>query len=385
MKKKILIIIACMLTVTLVTSAKTEENEQEIKLKTLEYLHVLDGYGNGEYKLNQLVTRAEMSKMVYILARGTSDLGKPFLNSETGYNDLDKNGNSHWAKGYISYCTKEGYIKSKSSLQFKPEDHMTIKEVCSILLRCMGVNEGKQLTEERDKMLNSCGKDEFQKATREDVINIIYDSIPQNNNKNKEEYPLAIVTESKYDPKTKEAEVTLVYLKSEESTAFSDTLREKCIVSDFYTAEPERKDSCWNEEAEDFADNHKFGYLYRIEKKGEKVDLSIIRGIAPKYTEKVTLVGLPKYYPPLFTLGNQLFFPKEKTKFFSVYPNLSTACMDAIIIDNIYRSGFIKLEGRPSDVLVDQTEMDMPFGSIYAELVNGEEKIHAFTFGIYKG
>ena len=194
MKKKIIII--CLFIAFLIQSisnASYEPNIEDIKLKKLVYCNILDGYSNGEYRLKELITRAEFSKMVYILIRGTNDLGKPFLEQENAFVDLIENGRTHWAKGYIMFCVQEGYLKGKTKSLFKPEEYISVSEICTILLRSMGIQKEEREYKEKETMImNTIEKKEEQYATREDVCKIIYDLLPPSSGTEAEDYPLAI-------------------------------------------------------------------------------------------------------------------------------------------------------------------------------------------------
>lgn len=96
---------------------------------------IVSGYGDGSFRPNQAVTRAEFFKMVAMLYSDT--LNTPI----TG--NIFKDLNGHWAEKYINLLQKLGIVKGYPDGTVKPDNNMTRAETASIMNRILGraVNE----------------------------------------------------------------------------------------------------------------------------------------------------------------------------------------------------------------------------------------------------
>ena len=98
-------------------------------------LGVINGKDTGDFDPSGIVTRAEMAKMICIVLNGGKDpsLGTTVTNS---YTDTV----SHWASGYIEYCTQLGIVAGDGTGKFNPNATVTGSEAAKMLLVAMGYN-----------------------------------------------------------------------------------------------------------------------------------------------------------------------------------------------------------------------------------------------------
>ena len=110
-----------------------EDTKYESAVKALEVLNIVDGYEDGEYKANKLVTRAEMAKLL-VIATGKDNTAKISLNAST-FNDVAAN---HWALGYINVASQCGFINGYPDGSFKPDETINYAEAATMALRALG-------------------------------------------------------------------------------------------------------------------------------------------------------------------------------------------------------------------------------------------------------
>ncbi|WP_281384869.1 InlB B-repeat-containing protein [Cohnella nanjingensis] len=92
---------------------------------------ILKGFGDGSFRPNAAVTRAEMAAMI------ANALGQPLeANAETGFAD-DKDIPA-WAKGAVSAIRKLGLTEGKGANRFDPSGKMTRAEAVTVLLNLIG-------------------------------------------------------------------------------------------------------------------------------------------------------------------------------------------------------------------------------------------------------
>lgn len=96
-------------------------------------LGVLEGYPDGTFKPNNLITRAEYAAVVYRARRLTQ------LPGNTVFGDVLA---SHWASGYIKAAEQAGLIKGKGIVNgvniFDPEANISYEEAVTLVVRALG-------------------------------------------------------------------------------------------------------------------------------------------------------------------------------------------------------------------------------------------------------
>ena len=99
-------------------------------------LNVIKGYEDGSYRPDEIVTRAEMAKMIYVIRNGGSDVVTQYEDYTTPFTDVENV--NHWAKGYIAYCYANGIIAGTSATTFKPDAPVSGQEAAKMALVLIG-------------------------------------------------------------------------------------------------------------------------------------------------------------------------------------------------------------------------------------------------------
>ena len=99
-------------------------------------LNVIEGYEDGSFRPDEIVTRAEMAKMIYVIRNGGSDVVTQYEGYKTPFTDVENV--NHWAKGYIAYCYANGIIAGTSATTFEPDRAVTGQEAAKMALVLLG-------------------------------------------------------------------------------------------------------------------------------------------------------------------------------------------------------------------------------------------------------
>ncbi|PID82445.1 MAG: hypothetical protein CSB16_01280 [Clostridiales bacterium] len=91
-------------------------------VSTLSKGHIINGYKDGSFRPNQLITRAELAVIA-------SRFDKLELNVKTPFNDVK----GHWAEKYIASAAKKGWIKGYKNGTFKPNKPITRAEFMTLV------------------------------------------------------------------------------------------------------------------------------------------------------------------------------------------------------------------------------------------------------------
>ncbi len=92
-------------------------------VETLRLMGVLDGYGDGTFRPNAVLTRAQFCKMAVYAMDGSSELGR--YSTVTIFPDVKP---SHWASSYINMAARKGdHLRlCRRQIQAQPDrDHRT--------------------------------------------------------------------------------------------------------------------------------------------------------------------------------------------------------------------------------------------------------------------
>jgi len=111
---------------------------------------VIDGYGDGSFKPQNYVTRAEFCKLIL------ASLGEKPLDSATfSFSDVS----SHWAKGYIEKAKQLGIIDGYGDGTFKPDARVTRAEISKMICNAKGMSISNATSGFYD--CNSCWADKY--------------------------------------------------------------------------------------------------------------------------------------------------------------------------------------------------------------------------------
>ena len=106
-------------------------------VETLRLMGVLDGYGDGTFRPDGKLTRAQFCKMVTYMMDGSNELGR--YRTVTVFPDVKP---SYWAAGYINLAAKgRNIIAGYPDGKFYPERTVTLGQAVTILLRLLGYKD----------------------------------------------------------------------------------------------------------------------------------------------------------------------------------------------------------------------------------------------------
>lgn len=133
--KKFISIFMCLLMFGLNANAYYDINDYDLeeKVEVLSDFNIINGYSDGSFRPDNLITRAEFSKMIVdtILADTSS-------NSQNVFFDLE---DSHWAKDYICIAKSLEIINGVSANYFEPESNITYEQATKMIVAALGYNE----------------------------------------------------------------------------------------------------------------------------------------------------------------------------------------------------------------------------------------------------
>ena len=116
-------------------------------------LGILNGYGDGSFRPTGKITRAEFSKMVYVVKNGVDDRGGVLQNVASKFQDV----NGHWARGYINYAERAGIIQGRSAVRFDPDAPITAFEAAKMSLLLLGYDAHREELIGRNWEANTAG------------------------------------------------------------------------------------------------------------------------------------------------------------------------------------------------------------------------------------
>ena len=133
MKKRIgaLLLALALLACAVPAYAVTEDSAA---IRTVRALGIMIGDEYGNMNLSGDVTRAQFAKML-VAASKYRDSVSPDGTGYSLYRDLK---NDHWASEYIRIAAQEGWMTGYTDSTFRPENPITLEEVCASTLRLLG-------------------------------------------------------------------------------------------------------------------------------------------------------------------------------------------------------------------------------------------------------
>lgn len=102
-------------------------------IQLLSALGIMNGDGDGSYRPNDTITRAEVTRMV-IHALGLEDAAT----AAKGISKFPDVPVEHWANGYINIATSQNIIVGDDTGNFRPNDKITYAEAMTIMVRALG-------------------------------------------------------------------------------------------------------------------------------------------------------------------------------------------------------------------------------------------------------
>ena len=147
MKKRILIwllaisMLGSLLTVPAGAAAVTKfsdvsDSYTATAVEALRLMGVLDGYGDGTFRPDTVLNRAQFCKMAVYAMDGSGELGR--YSTVTIFPDVKP---SHWASAYINMAARKGIISGFADGKFKPGQTVTAGQAVTILMRGLGYKD----------------------------------------------------------------------------------------------------------------------------------------------------------------------------------------------------------------------------------------------------
>ncbi|HHU05360.1 MAG TPA: S-layer homology domain-containing protein, partial [Clostridiales bacterium] len=142
LKKALVLVLAFAMVFSLFTfnaSAASFADDDEIVNKeavaTMSQLGIINGYEDGTFLPKQVVTRAEMCKMISVAMTGGN---LPLLEGTSLFSDTA----GHWANSYINYCYNKGIVSGDAGKggAFRPDAAVTGLEAAKMMLVALGYN-----------------------------------------------------------------------------------------------------------------------------------------------------------------------------------------------------------------------------------------------------
>lgn len=105
-------------------------------VESLRLMGVLDGYGDGTFRPDTVLNRAQFCKMAVYAMDGSGELGR--YSTVTIFPDVK---HSHWASAYINMAARKGIISGFADGKFKPGQTVTAGQAVTILMRGLGYKD----------------------------------------------------------------------------------------------------------------------------------------------------------------------------------------------------------------------------------------------------
>lgn len=122
----LLMTVAILLSASVMVSAATDEQKVDLK-----ELGIMIGDENGDLRLNDTITRAEVAKMICVA--GELTLGTSV--SSSAFPDVHKD---HWAYNYIYTAKENGIVVGDENGFFNPESKVTNEEIIKMVVSLLG-------------------------------------------------------------------------------------------------------------------------------------------------------------------------------------------------------------------------------------------------------
>ncbi|MDY3927881.1 MAG: S-layer homology domain-containing protein [Clostridia bacterium] len=106
-------------------------------VNTLVALNVINGYEDGTFLPDNLITRAEVTKVV-VAALNMLDSAEG-MSGSTQFTDMDES--SAWANGYVNAGVQQGFINGMGDGTFAPKANVTYAQIVKMLVSSLGYDE----------------------------------------------------------------------------------------------------------------------------------------------------------------------------------------------------------------------------------------------------
>ena len=151
--------------------------EYEDAVNVLIELGVVEGYKDGSYRPENVVTRAEMATLI-IKALGLND----YAVGKSSFTDM----NGHWANAYVAYATSLGFVSGFGDNTFRPDQTVTYDQAITMVVQALGYKgeymvggyPGAFVAQAKTLGMLDGIKSGAAGANRGDVATLIYNTLP---------------------------------------------------------------------------------------------------------------------------------------------------------------------------------------------------------------
>ena len=154
LKKILALVLALVMSLSLMATASagsfqdvTDDNQYKTAIEVLDALKVIKGYGDGTFKPEGTLNRAEAAVLVYRIATGDVDdkyLGNYTDMAQSNFTDLN---GYNWARGYINYCQNAKIVVGTSATTFDPGAKVTGYQLLVMVLRTLGYGKAGEFAD----------------------------------------------------------------------------------------------------------------------------------------------------------------------------------------------------------------------------------------------
>ncbi|MFA9424235.1 MAG: S-layer homology domain-containing protein, partial [Sedimentibacter sp.] len=182
MKKIVLIILILMLAATSNVYATSfpdisQNSYLEESVGVLSSYGIMQGYPDGTFKPDKIVTRAEMAKIVTVAA-GFYEYSQ---NMTSVYSDMK----GHWAESYVELANVLNIVKGTTESTYAPDKFIKFAEAYTMIIRLLGYSDESlpgewppnyfEKAKELNLFVNVDTSVEF--ATRKDISMMLYNAL----------------------------------------------------------------------------------------------------------------------------------------------------------------------------------------------------------------
>ncbi|MDR1065602.1 MAG: S-layer homology domain-containing protein, partial [Oscillospiraceae bacterium] len=181
MKKKISLILALVLTLSLFAMPAAAAADQTEVENTIRALGIMTGDEKGRMNLSDNITRAEFVKLAV-----NASVYKDTAAEASGYSLFKDVKSSHWASPSVKIAVDNGWVTGYSDGTFRPDKGITLEEAATLAVRMLGYTQADLVGAFPDAQLakyRALGLDanvtatRGQTVTRRDCMNIFYNML----------------------------------------------------------------------------------------------------------------------------------------------------------------------------------------------------------------
>lgn len=180
MKKIISIVLASMMLLTAVPSMAYRDNDSDI-MNLLSGLDIMVGDDDGNFRLDDYVSRAEFAKIAVASSRSKNTVASGLKISP--FKDVPY---KHWAAPYVRAAVSAGIAEGYVDATFKPDDTVSYEEALTMVLKVLGYTNddfgyswpyGQIGLAENLDLTDNVNASQGEMLTRRQVANLIYNTL----------------------------------------------------------------------------------------------------------------------------------------------------------------------------------------------------------------